>query len=261
MGFRSRAESDSIPCMDERIWNGFCEIHRRIQAGDRDCIISTGRPVAVVARGLGMSEKTASRWVVDRRRQLTGEPDSKDGDRKLREAGKRIRELEMENAFLKKSRGLLRQGAGGTLARYRLMPVERAGSPVKPMARILGVGRSGSRSWPGKGCPEGDRSDTRDAVRRVRPGSDGRFGSHFVKCPMSEGHSRLTLYRVGKLMRELGIRGCTPTRASGRPSPEGTPIPGPIWSDGTSPAPSPPESSWAESPTCEPARDGSSSRR
>lgn len=68
-----------------------------------DYIISTGRPVAVVARELGMSEKTASRWVVDRRRQLSGEPDPKEGDRELREARKRIRELEMENAFLKKA--------------------------------------------------------------------------------------------------------------------------------------------------------------
>ena len=68
-----------------------------------DCIISTGRPVAVVAREPGISEKTASRWVVDRRRQLAGEPDPKDGDRELREAGKQIRELEMENAFLKKA--------------------------------------------------------------------------------------------------------------------------------------------------------------
>ena len=92
------------------------------------------------------------------------------------------------------------------------MLAERAGFPVKPMARILGVGRSGSCSWLGRGCPEDVWADTREAVHRVRPGSDGRFGSRFVKCPLPEGHSRPTLYRVRKLMRELGIRGCTPDK-------------------------------------------------
>ncbi|MGN0262732.1 MAG: transposase [Eggerthellaceae bacterium] len=68
-----------------------------------DYIISTGRPVAVVARELGMSEKTPSRWVVDRRRQLSGEPNPKEEAAEVRAMRKRIRELEMENAFLKKA--------------------------------------------------------------------------------------------------------------------------------------------------------------
>lgn len=80
------------------------------------------------------------------------------------------------------------------------------------MARILRAGRSGSCSWLGRGCPEDDWADAREAMRRVRPGSDGRFGFRFMKCSLSEGHSRLTLHRVRKLMRELGIRGHTPDK-------------------------------------------------
>ena len=38
-----------------------------------------------------------------RRRELSGQPGPKAEDRELREARKRIRELEMENAFLKKA--------------------------------------------------------------------------------------------------------------------------------------------------------------
>ena len=68
-----------------------------------DYVISTGRPVAEVARELGLNDKTVSRWVCDRRRQLAGEPDPKAEDRELREALKRIRQLEMENEFLKKA--------------------------------------------------------------------------------------------------------------------------------------------------------------
>ena len=37
------------------------------------------------------------------RRELAGGPDPKTEDRELREAKRRIRELEMENAFLKKA--------------------------------------------------------------------------------------------------------------------------------------------------------------
>ncbi len=44
-----------------------------------------------------------NKWVQNRRRELAGGPDPKAEDRELREAKRRIRELEMENAFLKKA--------------------------------------------------------------------------------------------------------------------------------------------------------------
>lgn len=77
-----------------------------------DYIISTGRPITECCAELGLNSKTVNKWVQNRRRELAGGPDPKAEDRELREARRRIRELEMENAFLKKSRGLLRQRAG-----------------------------------------------------------------------------------------------------------------------------------------------------
>lgn len=68
-----------------------------------DYIISTGRPVTECCRELGLNPKTVDKWVARRRREISGEPDPKAGERELREAQKRIRELEMENAFLKKA--------------------------------------------------------------------------------------------------------------------------------------------------------------
>ena len=68
-----------------------------------DCIISTGRPVTECCRELGLNSKTVDKWVAKRRREVSGEPDPRAGERELREARKRIRELEMENAFLKKA--------------------------------------------------------------------------------------------------------------------------------------------------------------
>lgn len=68
-----------------------------------DYIISTGRPITECCAELGLNSKTVNKWVQDRRREPSGGPDPKAGDRELREAKRRIRELEMENAFLKKA--------------------------------------------------------------------------------------------------------------------------------------------------------------
>ena len=68
-----------------------------------DYVISSGRPITECCRELGLSSKTVNRWVVERRRELSGEPDPKAEDRELRELRKRVRQLEMENEFLKKA--------------------------------------------------------------------------------------------------------------------------------------------------------------
>ena len=68
-----------------------------------DYIILTGRPNFECCAELGLNSKTVNKWVQNRRRELSGEPDPKAEDRELREARRRIRELEMENAFLKKA--------------------------------------------------------------------------------------------------------------------------------------------------------------
>ena len=67
-----------------------------------DYIISTGRPITECCAELGLNSKIVGKWVQDRRRELAGGSDPKAEDRELREARRRMRELEMENAFLKK---------------------------------------------------------------------------------------------------------------------------------------------------------------
>lgn len=112
-----------------------------------DYIISTGRPVRQVAEELGINCKTANNCVVARKKQLSGEAPTTEVDADLVAAQKRIRELEMENAFLKKSRSLLRERPSVN-DKYRLMYAEKENFPVKLMARILevrlSVGRTGS---------------------------------------------------------------------------------------------------------------------
>lgn len=120
-----------------------------------------------------------------------------------------------------------------------MMLAEKAEFPVKMMARVLGVSRSGFYSWLSNGCPREDWSAEREAVRRVWLESDRRFGFRFVKCFLPGEFSGLTLYRVRKLMRELGIRGCTPNarKRTTIPDPKARPRPDLVRRDFTSPVP------------------------
>ena len=68
-------------------------------------VISTGRPIAEVARESGLNPKTVNRWVPARKGQ--GAPTRAAQDAELGKAQRRIRELEMENEFLKKFQAFL----------------------------------------------------------------------------------------------------------------------------------------------------------
>jgi transposase len=67
-------------------------------------VIETSRPIAQVARELGIQEGTLGNWVGTYRREHAGdEPDLTVSERaRLRELERETRELRMENEFLKK---------------------------------------------------------------------------------------------------------------------------------------------------------------
>lgn len=68
-------------------------------------VVKTGRPIAEVARELSVSETTLSNWVRKyRETHVDDEPALELPERaRLRELERRNRELEIENAFLKKA--------------------------------------------------------------------------------------------------------------------------------------------------------------
>ena len=116
---------------------------------------------------------------------------------------------------------------------------ERASFPVKLMARMLEVSRSGFYSWLSAGRPQDGWAAERDAVMRVWLESDRRFGFRSVHAMLPREFSHLTRYRVLKLMRELGIRGCTPNakKRTTVPDPKARPRPDLVRRDFTSPVP------------------------
>jgi transposase len=68
-------------------------------------VVETSRPIADVARELGINETSLGNWVrAYRQRHAGDEPPLQLSERaRLRELERRNRELEMENAFLKKA--------------------------------------------------------------------------------------------------------------------------------------------------------------
>jgi transposase-like protein len=68
-------------------------------------VVNSSRPIADVAREIGVSETTLGNWVrAYREVHAEDEPELERSERaKLRELERRNRELEMENAFLKKA--------------------------------------------------------------------------------------------------------------------------------------------------------------
>jgi transposase len=68
-------------------------------------VVDNSLPIAQVARELGINDTTLGFWVKAYRKELAGQPlpaDMPDQER-MRELERRNRELEMENAFLKKA--------------------------------------------------------------------------------------------------------------------------------------------------------------
>jgi transposase len=68
-------------------------------------VIETSRPIARVAKELGINEGTLGNWVAIYRRDHAGEepPLALSGRTRLRELERETRELKMENEFLKKA--------------------------------------------------------------------------------------------------------------------------------------------------------------
>jgi len=68
-------------------------------------VIDNSLPIAQVARELGVNDTTLGFWVKAYRKKLAGQPLPSDmpDDERVRELERRVRDLEMENAFLKKA--------------------------------------------------------------------------------------------------------------------------------------------------------------
>ncbi len=90
------------------------------------------------------------------------------------------------------------------------MEVERANYPVVMMARLLHVSRSGFYSWLRRSRSEDPWRDIRVKVEKPWLDSDRVFGARQIHSKLVAKNNDVTLYRVRKCMKGLGIAGCQP---------------------------------------------------
>ena len=119
------------------------------------------------------------------------------------------------------------------------MAAERANYPVKMMAGLLEVSRQGFYQWLSRKPGPDPWARLRDAILAVWETSRRVFGARQILHSLPDEFDGTTLYRVRKLMRELGIEGVVPHRKKRTTIPdEGAPTrPDLLKRDFTSPVP------------------------
>ncbi|SCL27251.1 Transposase and inactivated derivatives [Micromonospora rhizosphaerae] len=176
-------------------------------------VIETGKPIAVVARELGIHDGTLGNWVNAWRREHP-EPDQPVNPTeraRVKEMEEEIRRLRMENEFLKKSRGLLRPDAP-VAVRCALIDAEKATYPVAWMCRMLRVPRSTFYAWRNRAetATTARRRQLAEQVRRVFDASRGTYGCRRVTAALNREGIACSVGLVADLMRELGLQACQP---------------------------------------------------
>ena len=68
-----------------------------------DYVLNSGKTIVECAKDLGLNDKTLSGWVSNFKKEGRTGSGMTAGEKELAEANRRIRELERENAFLKKA--------------------------------------------------------------------------------------------------------------------------------------------------------------
>lgn len=119
------------------------------------------------------------------------------------------------------------------------MEAERANYPVKMMAGLLEVSRQGFYQWLSRKPDPDPWARLRDAILAVWETSRRIFGARQILHSLPAEFDGTTLYRVRKIMRELGIRGVAPHAKKRTTIPdEGAPArPDLVKRDFTSPVP------------------------
>nr|WP_123600245.1 IS3 family transposase [Micromonospora sp. Llam0] len=183
-------------------------------------VLQSNKPVSQVAREIDVHPETLRSWVRQYRRENSGAQNSPqigiDERARLKELERRNRELEMENSFLKKAAGVLREGPSVT-SLYEFIETMRLDTakyayPVDFMCEQLGVSRSGYYEWRTRpdSATATRRAHLRSAIEEVFAASDGTYGHRRVHAQLRRQGVSAGPELVRQLMRELGLVPCQP---------------------------------------------------
>ncbi|WP_126639300.1 IS3 family transposase [Embleya hyalina] len=178
-------------------------------------VLDGPRPIVQVARELGVNDTTLGNWVAQYRRSLTDPGSTPRGDEPVtareRELERENRKLREENAFLGKSKRLLRPQPSVS-SRYELVDAEKATFRIADMCRWLDVSRSGYYEW--RTRPESTTARRRHrlttAIREIFAANHETYGYRRVHAVLARSGEAASPELVRALMRGLGLVPCQP---------------------------------------------------
>ncbi|MEJ8632317.1 IS3 family transposase [Streptomyces sp. MS2.AVA.5] len=176
-------------------------------------VIEQSRPIAQVARELGLVEGTLGNWVNAYRRAHPVEetPLTVSERARLRELEQENRELRMKTEFLGKSGSLLRPGVSVN-EKYEFIDGEKDNFPVTKMCAWIAVSKSGFYAWrtrPRSATAE-RRVELTILIRHIFEESDETYGYRRVHAALARRGVQAGPELVRALMRNLGLVPCQP---------------------------------------------------
>ncbi|MET7355273.1 IS3 family transposase [Streptomyces mirabilis] len=181
--------------------------------------LRSSKTISEVARELELNSETLRGWVKKHQKQQEPAPDAEltlNERSRLKELERRNRELEMENSFLKKCAGVLREGSP-VARKYEFIDEMRLDTAeyaygVEFMCDRLGVSRSGYYDW--RSRPESSTVQRRDELKllieKAFDVSDSTYGHRRIQAQLHRWGVAAGEELVRRLMRELGLVPCLP---------------------------------------------------
>ncbi|WP_369805911.1 IS3 family transposase [Amycolatopsis sp. M39] len=177
---------------------------------------SVSRPLAQVARELGVNHETLRTWVraADRADQAAATGGDV-AERELRALRKRVAELEKEKEILRKAAAYF-AGDGSLTRSYRFISDHRGAYGVARLCRVLDVRRPGFYEWLAAGPAREQRAAAEDRlageIAGIHAVHHGAYGSPRVTAELRRRGEAVNHKRVERVMRERRIAGTTRRR-------------------------------------------------
>ncbi|MEK4136508.1 MULTISPECIES: IS3 family transposase [Kurthia] len=175
-------------------------------------LVESGKRVAEVARELDLAEQTLHNWVrkfgKDGEAAFVGSGNLKPEDKANKELQKRIRDLEEENAILKKANEHLCKRPEVI---YDFIQQHRHEYRVAKMCEVLGVSRSGYYEWLNR--PKSKQKERKEKltsqIKRVYLDSRRNYGSPKITKQLNSEGVHVSQKTVSRIMKNEGIRSKT----------------------------------------------------
>ncbi|QDF27038.1 IS3 family transposase (plasmid) [Bacillus tropicus] len=173
-------------------------------------VLQTGKAVAQVARELGISVNTLYGWVKKYKQEpkVIQQRTFRSEDKKTNEMERRIRDLEEENAILKKGDALLRERPS---VKFKFIHRHRFTYRVEKMCQVLHVSRSGYYKWKHqtKSPKQIQREQITKEIHRIFLESRCLYGSPKVTSILRQKGKQISQKTVARIMKKQGLQSRT----------------------------------------------------